>query len=560
LPTVAPLGYEVKARWLLEAAGAALLLMLPDFCPLLVPHNTALYHHNLPLTRVGAGILVDLLGAFVLAAVLISVVSHLPPAPRRIVGACLAGFALWRGAALVFQLTHLWLSQLEAPGIQQGPKYFLTILNNWDRWGSWAGAGLPILLPVLAWLKPGFSRPVVNATRLGVAALSFSGLWIVPQLVYVSFLAHPANTQAAIIRPNKGSDKRIIWILFDELSYNLVIDHRPAGLTFPNFDKLHSKSFSFANVEPNGNYTERIIPSLLSGHPIEELRSNNDGGLWYLDPARHQWFPYDPGNSLFALAEYNGWNPGVVGWFNPYCRTFASVLTSCQWRPGIEVELPIEGLGASEQKSILANAMVVPRMFARMVLRRPDKYWVEHVKRNVEDYRSIMQYASNLIQNDQARFVFIHMPVPHPPGIYDRRTHTLVAHGNYLDNLVLADDSLGELMREIEKTASADQTTLIVSSDHSWRVPIWRLGGVWTREEEQISQGRFDTRPVLLIHFPGQNSGKEILAHMPELTEYDIVSAMLKLQMSAPENLDAFLQSRPQPREHADLHHPPSIQ
>ena len=109
-----------------------------------------------------------------------------------------------------------------------------------------------------------------------------------------------------------------------------------------------------------------------------------------------------------------------------------------------------------------------------------------------------------LIENDQVRFVFLHLPVPHPPGIYDRQRHMLRPGGTYLDNMVLADDSLGTLLQEIDATPSASQTTVIVSSDH----PGASLYGdmlFWSDEEERASGGRFDDRPVLLIHFPGQN-------------------------------------------------------
>lgn len=133
---------------------------------------------------------------------------------------------------------------------------------------------------------------------------------------------------------------------------------------------------------------------------------------------------------------------------------------------------------------------------------------------NIQDYRSIMQQASALIQDDQIRFVFVHLPIPHPPGIFNRTTHELYEGGDYLDNLSLSDDTLGIVLGDIADSRSADQTTVIISSDHSWRVPLWRGGVDWTREEESVSHGQFDPRPVLLIHFPGQSSGDEILARM----------------------------------------------
>ena len=146
-----------------------------------------------------------------------------------------------------------------------------------------------------------------------------------------------------------------------------------------------------------------------------------------------------------------------------------------------------------------------------------------------------------LIEDDQVRFVFLHLPVPHPPGIYDRQRHMLRPGGTYLDNLVLADDSLGTLLQEIAATPSADQTTVVLSSDHSWRIPIWRHNRFWSGEEERASGGRFDDRPVLMIHFPGQKSGNEMNAALSEMLEHDMIAEMLRGRINNPADLSNFL-------------------
>ena len=155
-----------------------------------------------------------------------------------------------------------------------------------------------------------------------------------------------------------------------------------------------------------------------------------------------------------------------------------------------------------------------------------------------------MARAHTLIENDQVRFVFLHLPVPHPPGIYDRQRHMLRLGGTYLDNLVLTDETLSAFLQEIDATPSASRTTVIVSSDHSWRVPMWRYCKFWSDEEERASGGRFDDRPVLLIHFPGQNSGNDMYAALPELVEHDIIAGMLLGKINNPVDLVAFLARR----------------
>src|SRR5215469_14177422 len=86
----------MKARHLLEATGATILLLFPYFYQLVSPFNLTVYHHHLPLTTLVRGLLLDMLGVFVLGIVLIMVVPRLSACPRRIVSAFLAGIVIWR--------------------------------------------------------------------------------------------------------------------------------------------------------------------------------------------------------------------------------------------------------------------------------------------------------------------------------------------------------------------------------------------------------------------------------------------------------------------------------
>ena len=102
---------------------------------------------------------------------------------------------------------------------------------------------------------------------------------------------------------------------------------------------------------------------------------------------------------------------------------------------------------------------------------------------------ALMEKAQALIANEKIQFLFIHLPIPHPPGIYDRTTGKLRGSGTYIDNLALSDRSLGELMNSLNATASAANTTLILCSDHSWRVPMWKSDADWSAEEEAPLRG-----------------------------------------------------------------------
>jgi len=513
----------VKIRTLLEATGAALLL-LPYYLFFLYPSNLMIYHHGLPVTHLIGGFLVDLITVFLLVTFFLVASQHLPAAKQRVVFALFAGLMLWRAVNLGIEVLIDMQYQI-----------------NW--WGYVRFQSCIVILVLsgtLAYLLPRIAEPAVRAVRLVIMGFGFSAIWIIPQLLHVA-LVHPHEVSAATVHlpvPATGDFKRrIIWILFDELSYDQTFDHPAPGMKLPNLDMLRVESVSFTNLKPVGFYTEEIIPSLFLGRRIDQIRSTTDGDLWYRYDDRSRWLAYDPNETLFALAQRDGWNSAVDGWFIPYCHLLSTTLSICSWEPHYSPILPMEDYGASEQKSALANAAVFPAMFLAKLTGRPKTTEYSHV----HEYTDVMDRTHALIENSQLSFVFLHLPAPHPPGIYNRQNHSLRSSGTYLDNLVLADDTLGTLMHEIDATSSANQTTVIISSDHSWRIPIWKPFEGWSPEEERASGGRFDDRPVLLIHFPGQKQGRDIQKALPELLEHDIVADMLAGKINNSDELTSFL-------------------
>jgi hypothetical protein len=146
-----------------------------------------------------------------------------------------------------------------------------------------------------------------------------------------------------------------------------------------------------------------------------------------------------------------------------------------------------------------------------------------------------------MITSGDAGFVFIHLPVPHPAGFYNRRTRALGVPGSYIDNLVLTDQALHELTLDIAATHLADKTVLVVSSDHSWRVPMWRPEFDWSREDEAAARGdRFDSRPVVMVRFPGEQSGAQISTPFPLVRLHAMLQAMITGQIADPQQLETW--------------------
>jgi hypothetical protein len=130
--------------------------------------------------------------------------------------------------------------------------------------------------------------------------------------------------------------------------------------------------------------------------------------------------------------------------------------------------------------------------------------------------------------------------VPHPGGFYNRRTQQVGVDGSYLDNLVLADRTLGKLRRAIEETSLAAKTTVIVSSDHSWRVDLWRPTTDWRAEDERVSGDRFDPRPLLMVHFPEQRSAVRMDRPFPLIEMHTMIQVMLAGLVDNAAKLESF--------------------
>jgi len=96
--------------------------------------------------------------------------------------------------------------------------------------------------------------------------------------------------------------------------------------------------------------------------------------------------------------------------------------------------------------------------------------------------QKLVAASESVLRNKQYRFVFLHLPIPHPPFYYDRRTGGS-RNGNryvtgYLDHLALLDRTLGRLVNALRESGSWDSTALLISSDHSYR-SARALDGKW---------------------------------------------------------------------------------
>jgi hypothetical protein len=514
----------MKDRTILTGCGAGVVVVMPYMWPLFSPYHYALYHSLHSLDSMIWGALVDFVVISVLAALFFFYFEKRGGIYRNLIWALVAA----RLAASLAQI-HSTSQRPVMRHVNMEISFGLTLL----------------VFLALRRVRPRVYEGVAKGFAILLLLAGLSAAWIVPELLYLglrhkapdavlaySSAAHDWTSRPTVPRP----DRRIVWLVFDELSYHQTFEHRFPGLAMPAFDQLRSESFLFQDLRPAASYTDVALPALFLGKGVDGIKSDLDGRAILKLSGQNRWSVFDPQATVFGEAQRNRWASGVVGWWNPYCRILPNTLDSCYWTTE-----ETNGIFSTEN-SVLENAAAP--FLSKLGSNSPT---VE--EKHEASTRAIMEQAQALIANEKIQFLFIHLPIPHPPGIYDRTTGKLRGAGTYIDNLALADRSLGELMNSLNATASAEKTILILSSDHSWRVPMWKSNAGWSAEEEAASHGTFDPRPMLMIHFPQQSREVAIGQPFDQIALHGIIVSMLQGHIESPADLQAWLDSA----MHADV-------
>jgi Sulfatase len=319
----------------------------------------------------------------------------------------------------------------------------------------------------------------------------------------------------------------LVWVVFDELSYDQTFEHRAPGLALPNFDRLRAQSTVFTNVQPAGYKTAKILPSLLSGQPIDDFRYTFDNRFLVHNTGQPHWQLLNGSHTLFADARNNGWRTAAVGWYNPYCGIYADALDICYWTN-------FDYVGPMSQRYTLIHNISFPLQQAAEELTVPsraDLTFCNHdVSQHLQSHLDLEQQALQVLKTDQADFVFLHLPIPHSPSIWRRSNgqYTNTCGSSYLDNLALTDLVLGHILDTLQSSPRWKDTTLIVQGDHSWRINLWNTLPTWSPEDNAASHDTFDPRPALLIHTPNHSQPITNTSPWPLLQIHDVIQNTLK--------------------------------
>ncbi len=325
-----------------------------------------------------------------------------------------------------------------------------------------------------------------------------------------------ALTQSHTIEPTFGEQlpqsatppltNRVVWIIFDELDYRLTSRERPASISLPNFDALAATSYRLTNAQSPSSRTMLAVPSLVDGvaysaaFPVgpAQLRLRGPDGVVT------QWGAQ---SNVFTDCRDHRGRSAAIGWYFPYRRIFGDVVNYTFWQPNSGERFV--GQGRSIIETMQMQVLAVLPVWRKIL--------------HADTLASIESEALTTLTNAAFDLCFIHFPVPHIPAIVGTLSITnlmplLSDPKAYIGNLHRADALMGRCLQALESSPTGLRTTLIVSSDHPWRM-------------SKMFDGQSDPRVPFFIRFSGQKSGRDIGTPFATLGTRTVIRKLLAAEI-----------------------------
>lgn len=319
---------------------------------------------------------------------------------------------------------------------------------------------------------------------------------------------------------NRPPLTRVVWMIFDEMDQRVAFAARPATVALPAFDRLRAEAVVATSAfPPSTQQTVLSMPALTTGRLVEEAEDagRDDLVIKFADAPNVASWSDQP--TVFSRARERGFDTALVGWAIPYCRILGHTIRRCEWFPHVlnyePFDLSLPGV-VGYQLAIAAST--VP--FATRFVTRLDDGALRR-RAHIGVYRRVLKSATSLVSDASLGLVLVHWPIPHQPEIYNRfrNDFTVRPDGTYLDNLVLADHALAEVRRVMEAAGVWATTHVLISADHSWRIPTRRvpIGG----------EPRVDPRVPFILKIAGRQAPVEYRREFNTVLTHDLILALL---------------------------------
>jgi hypothetical protein len=443
---------------------------------------------------------------------------------RRLKTKAFRTFGVW----LFFILTWFIMDALRniAFGFEQEWARYFEVGYLLEQWGLKITAGILICLGmILLWVLTKWQEKVFQFLKTAMVVLFPLFIFTLAQAFW-----YPIKNHVALARENStleirarqqaanGKLPRILWVILDELDYEWAFEKREIIPWLPELNRLPHETFAASHAYPPGNLTLHSLPALLTGRLVAGSIPEGNRELLIHFAGEDGIKKWSEQPNVFSETLKLGGHTQLIGWYHPYGRILGRSLNECTWMPEAGyshrsfLEIMPDYFSQCQDDFFSPRQPLVSKQHHQLI------------------YRIIREKALKCIENLQPGITFLHYPIPHPPYIYDRAAGKISTtnQSEYLDNLVLADKTWGELRKRMEDLKVWNQAMLVLSSDHYWK----------DKDRYHFSQ---DRRVPFFIHFPQQLTSGVYDRPFNTLVTKDLILAALRGEISDMESARGWL-------------------
>jgi hypothetical protein len=389
----------------------------------------------------------------------------------------------------------------------------------------------------------GVTRVADNLKIAALLLLPFS-LLVVLQGLRDEFLfdeesLSPAYVESPSIVPLMK--KRVVWIIFDELGYASLSTASRNKTNVGDIETLMSESFVAHNAHSPNTNTMESIPALLTGRSIKKARPESSRDLLLYPTNGDRPFSLRESENVFTDVRALGGTSAIVGWYHPYSRLFDGDVSYCYWSPQAVPDCSgMAGFAACEARLFIRSLERLP--LAQHIL--PEMLWTaEDVLRDEDSatqlsrHKFLLTKSEDLLPRSDVNLFFIHFSIPHYPAI---SLETARGPSNYFTSLEVVNDAVRRLRETLERSGKWNDTVLIISSDHLWRVKSLADFDYLPAEEGEAALE--DERIPFIVRFPGQSSRVDIDLEFNTVVSRSMIREIVADKIRSPNDLKQWLE------------------
>lgn len=303
----------------------------------------------------------------------------------------------------------------------------------------------------------------------------------------------------------ENTDRRNTFIfIFDEWSYAKSYKGRELIPIFKNLRQFQETAVSFHKAYSPSGATLECLPNIIFQSSYYYGIKNNR--LFFKDKGTKNKIPLEGMENIFTRPHQEKRFTACAGFYHPYADA-AFLGKEVDFADSISAHKIFgEGFLDVTAYHMMKSVLLYSFHFFPQATR-----WVEEVCLNqYQLWRTarIHKQALSIIEKvNLPTFALFHYSVPHGGFIYNQKGANNIFQiyeetpDTYMGNVAYLDKIIGEIISTLRQSGKFDNSLIIMTSDHSWRMDPDLLEGKLPKDE-----GR---HVPLLIKFPHQKKSRE---------------------------------------------------